>query len=214
MSMKITKEYLAKAYTYDPYRAMVTGLLKEGKVTGQTQSESMLKYTKLNEQRMNRIEKTYEPSPELKAFIATLDQTWTWLVLTEGWCGDAAQNLPQIKKLADLADDNVKLRLVLRDENLDLMDAYLTDGGRSIPKLICLRDEDLKELGTWGPRPAPVQEMIREHKQNPTEKYEELAQRMHTWYAKDRGKTFDAEFLQLLKRWKDIGKRPKSEAMP
>ncbi|MEM6297386.1 MAG: thioredoxin family protein [Bacteroidota bacterium] len=195
------KEYLIKAQTYEQYRAMVSGLLEEGKVTGENQSESLTEYTRLNEQRINRIEKTYKPSPELIAFMEELDQEWVWLVLTEGWCGDAAQNLPQIKKLADLARDKVQLRLVLRDENLDLMDAYLTDGGRSIPKLICLRHDDLEELGTWGPRPAPVQEMIREHKRNPVEEYAQLAQRLHTWYAKDRGKTFNAEFLESLKNW-------------
>ena len=60
-------------------------------------------------------------------------------------------------------NSNINLQLVLRDENLELMDLFLTNGGRSIPKLIAL-DKDLNILFTWGPRPQTATNMVLDYK--------------------------------------------------
>ena len=126
------QEKIANAMSYAVYRDLMATLAEEGKTTGPNQSEEMAGYTSLNEHRMKRLDKRVELQQPVLDGLAQINRKQTWLVLTEAWCGDAAQNLPILAKMAE-ANPNVELRLVLRDENLDLMDAYLTNGGRSIP---------------------------------------------------------------------------------
>lgn len=198
----ITAEFIESAYSYEAYRTLIDTLLAENKSTGPNQTESFLEYSKLNVHRMSRLDRTVKISPELQEAVATIDQKWTWLVISEGWCGDAAQNLPVINELAKL-NDLIELKVILRDENLDVMDAYLTNGGRSIPKLVALKGEQLEELGTWGPRPAPVQERMVAFKADPQGlSKEDFNIEIQKWYAKDRTKTIQAEMLALIEEWK------------
>lgn len=193
----ITQEHIKNGMSYEAYRLLIDQLLSENKTTGDNHSESMLDYAKLNMQRMNKWDKIFKPSDELVEMIKSISKPVYWVVLTEGWCGDAAQNLPVIAKLASM-NSNIKLSLLLRDENLDVMDAYLTNGGRSIPKMIML-DENLNKLGQWGPRPQPVQDILMDLKAKGGEfSYDEFGVAAHTWYAKDRTKTLQQELLELL----------------
>ncbi|MEO9806368.1 MAG: thioredoxin family protein [Reichenbachiella sp.] len=194
----ITPELLAKSVDYKSYRMLVEERLKVGKTTGEDHSESLINFSQLNLQRMKKWDKIIQLSEDLKLAIGQIDSKQEWIVLTEGWCGDAAQNLPLINKIAE-SNDNITLRLLLRDENLDLMDCHLTNGGRSIPKLIVLDAETKQELGTWGPRPAPVQEMLYEMKAKGDFSYEYFSLLSHTWYAKDKSKTAQGEFLSIIK---------------
>ena len=151
------KEYIEKSMTFAEYIKLIDDLLLEGKTTGMNQSDAMFNYGKLNRQRMHRLEKTVNLEESLKEKTRSLDVRWIWLVITEGWCGDAAQNIPLIEKIA-AENEGIETRYVLRDENLELMDEYLTNNARSIPKLICLDAETLEEIGTWGPRPQIAME--------------------------------------------------------
>ena len=192
------KEKIAQSMSYEDYRRLVTGLVAEGKTTGPKQSEDLAHYTSLNEHRMKRLDKTTQLNPELVTALEAIDRKQTWLVLTEGWCGDAAQILPMLAKMADAAP-NVELRLVLRDEHLDLMDQYLTNGGRSIPKLIVVDAETYEEKGTWGPRPAVMQEMVMARKNDPNaEPYSEFVKKAQLWYARDKTQSTQAELLAFL----------------
>ncbi len=147
----IEQKYLQKSITYDAYKQLVENLLAEGKATGPQQSEAMVHYSQLNVQRMHRVEKTIEVLPEVKEQLIRVNRPQTWLVLSEGWCGDAAQSLPVMKALADL-NPNIGLRVLLRDENPELIDQYLTNGiARSIPKLIAVDPTTGRVLFTWGP---------------------------------------------------------------
>lgn len=194
----ITPELLAQALNYSSYRTLIEGLLKDGKATGENHSEAMLNFSQLNLQRMKKWDKTVKLSADLLQAVRAIDRKQEWLVLTEGWCGDAAQNLPIINKLAE-ANDLITLRLLLRDENLEVMDCHLTNGGRSIPKLIVLDATTYEELAHWGPRPAPVQELLMEMKSKGEFSYEDFSLLSHTWYAKDKSQTVQGEFLSLLK---------------
>ncbi len=180
-----------KIYTYDTYRKLLDALLAKKKTTGKEQSDELLAHAKMNLARMSRWDKTTKVNDQLKSVLLSAPKQ-TWLVLTEGWCGDAAQNLPIISKMADFAF-NVDLQIILRDENLDIMDAYLTDGGQSIPKLIAF-DEDKKVLFTWGPRPEKMQEKVKELKKAGSDFVEEV----HKMYPKDRAVSIQQEFLNLL----------------
>lgn len=154
----INSSVLAQAMSYEAYMALTEQLVKEGKTSGPNQSEAYVYYTKLNLQRMKRLNKTIEVPAALTELLQQKAGAWTWVIITEPWCGDAAQCVPVLEKIAQ-HDSKIKTAYLLRDEHPTVMDAYLTNGGRSIPKLICL-DQDGKEVFTWGPRPAVIQEVM------------------------------------------------------
>lgn len=195
-SSAVNEVHWENGLTYKEYRALIDALLKINQTTGTNHSEKQLGYTRLNVQRMNKWDKITKLNTDLVEAVEKIDAAQKWLILTEAWCGDAAQNLPAIQKIADL-NDNIEVRYLLRDENLDIMDAYLTDGGRSIPKLIVL-DAKLNELANWGPRPAPAQQIFKDYKKDESVSYDEYSVNLHTWYAKDKGNTLQSEFSLLL----------------
>ncbi len=196
----ITPDHLAASQSYEAYQQMIATLLAEGKTTGANHSEDMLHYTELNLQRMRRLDKTAQLTEAVQEKLSSVAGSQTWLVLTEAWCGDAAQSIPLMAKMAE-ASPHVTLKLLLRDEHPDVMDAYLTNGSRSIPKLVCLT-EDLQVLGTWGPRPAEAQQLMNDFKQqHPDEGYQALAKEMQLWYARDRTQAIQKEFAELLTTW-------------
>ena len=193
------KNYLEKAMTFAEYLQLIDDLLAEGKTTGLNQSEKMFNFGKLNRQRMKRLDKTVELNASLKAVAQNLEVNWIWLILTEGWCGDAAQNIPVIEKIA-AENANIQTRYLLRDENLELMDQYLTNGGRAIPKMICLDAEILQEVGNWGSRPQVAQDFFLKMKAEGIEK-ELLMENMQRWYNSDKEQSIQAEFETILQNW-------------
>lgn len=188
---------LSKSYSYKQYRELIAALLQDNKTTGTDQSEALVAYARINEQRMKRIDKTTELIPELKSYLHDLKRKLIFVVLSEGWCGDAAQNVP-VFSLIENASDKIELKILLRDENLNIMDQYLTKGGRAIPKLICLDAETKKELFNWGPRPVPCQQLVEQLVAEGMSK-EERGEKIHLWYAKDKTQHLQQELLHLLK---------------
>src|SRR5690606_3918922 len=100
--------------SYQEYRGLIEQLLLGGKTTGENQSQGMIGYTRLNVQRMNRLEAKIVLSESLLMELRNLHQDWYWVVLTEAWCGDAAQNLPILAKIAE-ATPRITMKLLLRD---------------------------------------------------------------------------------------------------
>lgn len=198
----ITHEHLTKAISYMQYLEMIDRLLAEGKTTGENHSEEMVEYTRMNMHRMYRMEKAAVLDDEIVQLLLSVENKMTWVVLTEAWCGDAAQNIPAIAKIAN-ASPLIELKLLLRDEHPELMDAFLTNGTRSIPKLIALDTDTLQVLGTWGPRPKPAQQLVQEAKNNNLP-FKEMAEKLHGWYAKDRSRALQQDFKCLLRSWAQL----------
>ena len=193
---KIIENSLKTAISYSDYRSLVSNLLIKGKSTGPEQSDDLTNYSKLNDRRMKRLDKTIKISEETIQEFQKVKQPQTWLVLTEGWCGDAAQNLPILNKIAsDTA--NIDLKIVLRDENLDLMGLFLTNGGRNIPKLIAL-DKDNNVLDLWGPRPTVATKMVIDYKEKNGALDPQFKQDLQVWYNKDKGKSVQEDFVNLV----------------
>lgn len=188
-----------EAMAYQSYRNLVNELLAEGKTTGPDHSEAMLHYTKMNVQRMNRVDKTTVLSNELLNALTSLKGKYKLLLITEGWCGDAAQIVPVIHQMVLAAPDKLELKLTLRDQNLPLIDAHLTNGGRAIPVLLVLDEEGNVLLPKWGPRPAVLQALMGEWKKEGIE-MPELAEKLHGWYAKDKTVATQQELSELLKQ--------------
>lgn len=190
------KNYLAQAMTYSEYRSMLDQLLAEGKTTGPDQSEAMIAYAKLNQQRMQRIEKTIKLTDELMDVLSHLQKEITVLVISEGWCGDAAQIIPVFDAIQKNTN-RFKVKMILRDEHLELIDAYLTNGGRAIPKAI-FTDTMGNELAVWGPRPAKAQAIMDELKAK-NASAEDKKEALHLWYGRDRTVTTQKELVEVLK---------------
>jgi len=184
------------AYSYSDYMLLMEKVVLENRTTGPKQSEEMNYYTKLNLARMQRLNKKLTITEELTNAINQIQIPQTWYILTEAWCGDAAQNVPVIAAAA-LPNPLITIKLLLRDENPAIMDQYMTDGGRSIPKLIAV-DEDFNELFTWGPRPAGAHAMLLEYKANPTKTHKEFAVEVQQWYVGDKSESVQKELTAIL----------------
>lgn len=154
-------------------------------------------YKKLNLQRSTRIEKHYTPSVEIKETIESISEPQLWMIITENWCGDSAQNLPYIAVAAAL-NSKINFRIVLRDSNPDIMDLYLTNGNKSIPKLVAF-DELGDELFQWGPRPKAAQDLFNNLKNEGTPKLE-IYEKLHLWYGRNRGAEIEKELIELVKK--------------
>lgn len=194
---KTIEKALNNSFSYLEYRELVTRLISEGKSTGHSQTEDLLKYSQLNETRMNRLEKTIVVPNEISEKLNALPKNYIWLTLTEGWCGDAAQIIPILHKM-DEASSKIDLRLVLRDDNDDLMQLFLTNGSKSVPKVIIL-DKDTKEVvATWGPRPEPARKLIADYKAKNGVVDEPIKIELQKWYLHDKGLTTMNEFVEVL----------------
>ncbi|MEN9699990.1 MAG: hypothetical protein RLZZ301_1188 [Bacteroidota bacterium] len=196
MASIINKSQLEKGFTYSAYMDLSQTLVEQGKTSGPNQSEAYVYYTKLNVQRMKRLNKTVVLPDLLPQLLNEKAQKWHWVILTEPWCGDAAQCVPVLEKIA-ASSNQVQTHYLLRDENLELIDAYLTNGGRSIPKLICL-DENLQEVFTWGPRPAVIQEVMNDLKASGVTEIAQIVEAIQKAYNEDKQQGIYHEFEQLL----------------
>ncbi|MCC5944830.1 MAG: thioredoxin family protein [Bernardetiaceae bacterium] len=198
----ITTSFLKEKYdiamSYEDYITLVASLLEREKLTSMEATDELLHYTKMNLSRMRRIDKTSELLPEVKTFLDGLEKSYYWLVITEGWCGDAAQIVPIFAKMANY-QPRIKVKFILRDSHEELMNQYLTNGGKAIPKLICM-DSHFNELTHWGPRPSDAQAMVEEFKKQPQGDFMAFAERLHKWYANDGTKQTQKEFLATLQK--------------
>ena len=189
---------VSRSYSYNEYKNIVLEYASEGKTSGD-QSEERIAATLINAQRIKRIDKQCEIIEEVKALVNQITNKTSWLVLAESWCGDGAQCIPVIAKIAE-QNPNIELRVIFRDENLEVMDSFLTNGSRSIPKLICSDKQTDSIKGMWGPRPKAIQNMVTQFKKDyPDASHDELVKNIHLWYAKDKTVSIQQEFVDLLK---------------
>lgn len=197
MESESLRKYAESAISFAAYEKLVDDLLADGKTTGSNQSDAMVGYGRLNRQRMDRLAKTITIDDTVKRSISANEREMIWLIITEGWCGDAAQNVPVIEKVA-AESGKIDTRYILRDENLELMDEFLTGGARSIPKLIALDPSTFEIIFTWGPRPAAAHEVYVQMKSDGTEKAV-ILEEMQRWYNADKGVSIQREFEVLIR---------------
>lgn len=185
-------------FTFESFFAYCETLVAEGRTSGPDQSDFLVQFTKLNLQRMKRWHKTVELAETTHTALAqTCPQQW--FVITEAWCGDSAQNLPVLARMAEASSGKIDLKIVLRDEHPELINAYLTNGGRSIPKLVSFDPHNKVELFNWGPRPAGASALFLNWKTAPNGRdFEAFEKELHTWYAHDKGEQVQAEVSALL----------------
>lgn len=190
---------ITASYNYESYRKLVLSYADENKTSGE-KSKEHIDATLINAQRIKRIDKQCIINSELQTLLRQINKKQKWLVISESWCGDGAQCIPVIAKMAGL-NSNIILDLVFRDEQPDLMDRFLTNGSRSIPKLICTDEESDAVNYIWGPRPKAIQDKVSELKaSHPDITHDELVKNIHLWYAQDKTKSIQSEFIDLLNK--------------
>lgn len=195
MAYKFTKEFLSNSFSYNSYRELIDSLLLEGRTTGDDQEASKIEYTKLNVSRMNRIHKTTVVNQELNGLNKSKQH---WVLISEAWCGDAANTVPVVAKMCEHLQ-TAELHILLRDDNPEVMNEYLTNGTKSIPMLIVL-DDNYNELFVWGPRPLDLQKEVIEFKKRGSFEIEELKKNIQMWYLNDKTNSTQKEIIELLKK--------------
>jgi YD repeat-containing protein len=198
----ITTNHFENALTYDDYVRLSEERFAGGRTTSDAEdlnTPKHIEFTHLNLQRMRRIYNTTILRDDLTVALKHIAKPLVWLVLTESWCGDAAQCVPVIALMAN-ATEHITLKLLLRDKNPYVMDAYLTGTSRAIPRLICLDAATLEEIGSWGPRPAPAQAFVNEQRAQNID-HDTMIANVHAWYAKDKTASLQAEMVGFIQAW-------------
>jgi Thioredoxin len=197
--MKVTiAKALFNSHSYSEYRKLISDLLFDGKSTGNEQSEDLTHYSSLNETRMDRLDKTMRISDENSLKLKNLNGDYIWMVISEGWCGDAAQILPILNKMTIASEDKIEMKIVLRDENEELMKLFLTNKKRAIPKLIIIDRETGSVLDSWGPRPKGATNLINDYKNKFGVINEKAKIELQLWYLKDKGLSTQEEITALM----------------
>lgn len=196
---KIIEKSLYTAKSYEEYKAMILELLEQGKSTGPVQNEARFNFSKINNQRMKRLDKQTRLSEEAVKVTEKVNKDFTWLVLTESWCGDAAQTLPVINKFSEVSK-KIDLKVVLRDENDELMNHFLTDGNKSIPKLIVIENKTNRVVSSWGPRSEKASKLIKDYKIENGKIDDKIKKDLQVWYNQDKGRQIEKEMVDLLKQ--------------
>lgn len=188
---------LFNSHSYPEYKKLISDLLQEGKSTGNEQSHNLTHYSSLNETRMNRLDKTIRITDENILKLKSLKKEYIWLVIAEGWCADGAQILPILNKMAN-ESDKIDLKIVLRDENEELMNHFLTNKGKAIPILIIIDKETGSVVGRWGPRPKGALNFINEFKKKNGEITEAAKTELQMWYLHDKGLSTQDEIIDIM----------------
>jgi len=197
LSEKIITSSLAAALSYKEYRILVDELAKHGKTTGTEQKESLIEYTRLNSRRMKRWDKTIKLPESAFEVLKNFDTPVLWIVLTESWCGDAAPSIPVMNKIAETSN-KIDFKILLRDQNPELMDLFRTNGTLSIPKLIMLDEQSKQVMNSWGPRPTKATKMVEVYKKENGALTPEFKQDLQLWYNKDKGQNILDDLMELL----------------
>lgn len=193
---RLISENYKNTYSYKTYRELIDQLHTEGKVTGPIQDEHLLEYSKLNVHRMDRWDKHTKLDEKTIEFMKGINEPIDVLVISEGWCGDAAQIVPVVVKMLE-HNTVFKIHILLRDENLEIMDMFLTNGrSRSIPIFVFISKEG-NVLGKYGPRPKKSQELI-DHLKEEGADSDKMKEKLHLWYARDKHVEIEREFTQAL----------------
>ncbi|MGB6269083.1 MAG: thioredoxin family protein [Olleya sp.] len=195
---QIINDSLTKSMSYQEYRNMVSIVVEKKSNTGHEVTEALADYTMLNDRRMKRWDKTIKINEAIATSIKNKPFNQTWLVITESWCGDAAHVMPVINKIAEL-NDGISYRVVLRDENDALMDQFLTNGSRSIAKLIMIDNKTKQVVSTYGPRPSTATTLVNDYKTKHGSLTPEFKEYLQKWYNQDKGQTVIADLITLLK---------------
>lgn len=190
------REYFDKGITYEEYMAAFENAVHAKRTSGSIQTEELIHYTALNLVRSKRVFKHTEIQADLLGILNKLNKKINIICITEFWCGDSSQITPAVELIAQKTD-MLEIKYLFRDENIELMDRYLTNGGRSIPKYILFDAETGTEIAIWGPRPIDAQKVFEGLKASKTP-YDEIKETVQRWYNADKTHSLQKDWTLLL----------------
>jgi hypothetical protein len=193
----LTAEQFATGLSYPAYRQHIAEVMATPQPDEQL--AKMLPHYQTAVAQMDRVAPTVVLLPELRAALDQLTQPYIWAIITEGWCGDASHTVPIIEAVAEASGGHLATRYFLRDSHPDLIDRYLTNGGRAIPIAVVLHADSLTEVGVWGPRPAPLQAIHQDLKARAVP-FKEVIATVNAWYDQDASRTTQQELLALMQQ--------------
>jgi hypothetical protein len=193
----LTAEQFATGLPYPAYRQHIAEVMATPQPDEQL--AKMLPHYQTAVAQMDRVAPTVVLLPELRAALGQLTQPYIWAIITEGWCGDASHTVPIIEAVAEASGGHLATRYFLRDSHPDLIDRYLTNGGRAIPIAVVLHANSLTEVGVWGPRPAPLQAIHQDLKARAVP-FKEVIATVNAWYDQDASRTTQQELLALVQQ--------------
>lgn len=198
----ISSETLKNSVPFETFFKMMETWVAQGATSGPKQEDGLIKITELNLARIKRLEKQVVVMPEAFLAIQNITKPMHWFVMLEGWCADAAQSISAMHKMAAL-NPLISLHIIFRDENPTVMDAFLTNGSRSIPKLI-FTDAQFNILGHWGPRPQVLSALIVAWKKDTSLSKDDVSTKIHQWYTADKTIAVQQEIVQILNSFASI----------
>jgi thiol-disulfide isomerase/thioredoxin len=193
----IIEKSLQKSMSYLAYRKLVNTLAEQNSTTGDDKTDAHANYTKLNDRRMRRWDKTIEVPKKIVDKLKSFNENMTWLVISESWCGDGAHIIPVINKLSELSR-GINFRIVLRDENPELMDTFLTEGNRAIPKLIMIDNKSGDIIQTYGPRPSEATAYVNRFKYKYGKLTSDFKEDLQHWYNNNKGLNIMEDIIEIL----------------
>ena len=194
---QLIKTSIDNAISYQEYSNLIEKIVSEKRTTGNEQTQERIEFTKLNASRMRRVNKVITLTNETVNIFKNVRKQ-TWLVLCESWCGDAAHTLPVLNKIAENSN-NIDLKIVLRDDNLDLMNTFLTNGSQAIPKLIMV-DESYCLINVWGARSKAATQLVADYKKEFGSIDAKFKKDLQSWYNNDKGISIVSDLENLIKK--------------
>lgn len=196
-----TKQEIAEMLSYEDFTAFAQQVVDKEITDAPYDKEAYFQYTAVNHNRATKALRNFQLDKKLYNIVSEGVNDWTWILLNEPWCGDGSFIQPVLYAMALASGGAINFKIVLRDKNPDMMNAYLTNGGMAIPKLVCL-DKNLNELGTWGPRPKALQDLFLDWKKEADFDLNTKIKKVNRWYLKDKNESIQTEFVDLIKNWK------------
>jgi len=180
---------------YAEYQKLFDSILENPERSAPYNDEMYFNYTKLNRTRSKRWDKQELTNQKILSKLKQVTQRQHWIIITEPWCGDAAHIVPFLVKMTD-ENDLITYDIQLRDTEPFLIQKYLTNGTKSIPKLI-VKDENGNDVLVWGPRPKGAQEVVNEMKAQNSD-FEQTKIALQNWYNDNKGEEICNELAELL----------------
>jgi hypothetical protein len=201
----LPQDFETKRVSYEVFKESANTFLAHQLKLDVNSRDPYFSYIQQNQQRINRWDRKFAIMPEVLAQIQQIQRPLRLVAIVEAWCGDVSQILPGINHMVNQSD-KLTLEVVYRDENLPLIDAFLTNGGRAIPIILITDAESQEILGSWGPRPSTPQAMMAEMKKKmagqpsdySSDLQRETIESIHAWYARDKGREVQTQFMDTL----------------
>jgi len=186
----------AISMNYSTYKQLFDDILDNPNPTAPYDDDTYLNYVRLNRSRMKRWDAQMVLDKKLEKQLTQISQPQHWIIISEPWCGDAAHIVPFLVKMAE-QNELLTYEIQLRDTEPFLIDKYLTNGAKAIPKLI-VRDSAGDDTFVWGPRAAAAQKLANDLKSSHAAKAD-ILDALQRWYNQDKGESLCLELSTFLK---------------